>query len=205
MATETWGTLPQKPVYGLAGPADLTGFHHSGSRYRKPRLPRRCPPLCRGASRPPVPPAPSSPPGHRPGPGLVLLPNWTPAELPNPVVVTTYSCLLGPEAAWAQGLPTPFLSMTFMSRPHTLSNKAQSLFLEQPQGKQRREGRKRTITMSPSSSSPHLYHHCSYPNPPSSSKPTSPTHTNTSKQTPGEQGIPSDRVATWQLCPSQAT
>lgn len=92
-----------------------------------------------------------------------------------------------------------------MSRPHTLSNKAQSLFLEQPQGKQRREGRKRTITMSPSSSSPHLYHHCSYPNPPSSSKPTSPTHTNTSKQTPGEQGIPSDRVATWQLCPSQAT
>ena len=43
------------------------------------------------------------------------------------------------------------------------------------------------------------------PNPPSYSKPTSPTHKNPSKQTPGGKGILRDRVATWQLCPSQAT
>ena len=104
--------------------------HHDISKKPKgmsgcvtPSLPGVGSRLC---SHSPKKPAPSSPPGHFPGPGLFLLPSWTPAELPNPALVTTYSCLLGPEAACAQGLSTPFLSITFMSWPHTLSKKAHS-------------------------------------------------------------------------------
>lgn len=99
----------------------------------------------------------------------------------------TFPCLLGPEAAQPQGLPTSLTNMTSSPWPPNLSNKAHGWFPRADQGEGSGEGRKR-LTIMPHS--PHFPISSITAYPPSSSKPTNPTHINTSKQILGEQGKP---------------
>ena len=93
----------------------------------------------------------------------------------------------GPEAAQPQGLPTSLTNMTSSPWPPNLSNKAHGWFPRADQGEGSGEGRKR-LTIMPHS--PHFPISSITAYPPSSSKPTNPTHINTSKQILGEQGKP---------------